>query len=234
MVRPIALLGLVLGLSAASVSAEELGPPTIRVIGEATVTTRPDRVEIDIAVVTAAPDARDAATENARKLDRVLEAVRETLTRSSQIETIGYMIRPDYSDPRPGGAPEIRGYTARNVVRVTLDDLSRIGAVIDVATGTGANEVERIAFTLAREDEPRARALREAALQARAKAESLSESLGLEVVRVATVQETTPIARPMTEMAMARDAGPATPIVPGAIETTATVELTIEVTPGAP
>jgi len=244
MFRHVAQLGLVLGLilvvaGAASRTPREPEPdeprtPTIRVIGEATVTTRPDRAEIDLAVVTSAPDARDAAAQNARKLDDVLASVRQVLNRTSRIETIGYMVRPDYSEPEPGTAPAIRGYTARNVVRVTLDDLSRIGAVIDTATKSGANEVERIGFTLAREDVPRARALREAALQARAKAESLAESLELDVVRIASVQETTPVARPVHEMALARDGGPTTPIVPGAIETTAIVELSIEVAPRGP
>jgi len=79
-----------------------------------------------------------------------------------------------------------------NVVQVTLDDLAKIGTVIDSATLAGANHVQGIQFTLRDQDAVRAEALRQAASRARAEAELLAAALGLKVVRAASVEESSP------------------------------------------
>src|SRR5256885_3291973 len=50
---------------------------SIRVTGDARVTARPDRVQIDIGVTTRAAQPQDAASQNAREVDAVLAAVRK-------------------------------------------------------------------------------------------------------------------------------------------------------------
>ena len=49
---------------------------------------------------------------------------------SADIRTTGYSLSPDYRYPREGGEPSISGYTATNVVQVTLVDLTQVGQVI--------------------------------------------------------------------------------------------------------
>jgi uncharacterized protein YggE len=205
-------------------------PPasTIRVTGEGSVTSRPDRVELDLGVVTRAPSSEQAATENARVLQNVIAALRKVLGPKADIQTISYALQPDYQYPQ-GGPPQITGYTASNTVRVKADDLNRIGAVLDAATRAGANQVERIRFLLKDEDAAQAQALRIAVRDANAKAASLATTLGLQIVRVRSVIETSPTPRPMYDLEMAKAAAVTTPILPGAIETTATVTLTVEV-----
>jgi hypothetical protein len=228
MIRPIAV-SLVLGLILASharAAADEPTASTIRVNGEATVTSRPDRVEVDLGVVTRAPGAEAAATANAKQLESSLAALRETLGSSASIETISYSLQPDYYHPPQGGESKITGYTATNVVRVTLDDVTRVGTVIDTVTRSGANQIQQVRFTLKNDAAARARALRIAVLDARSKAASLANALDLVVVGVTSVVETGPTAQPVRELAMARTT---TPIVPGGIETTAMVTLTVEV-----
>src|SRR5690606_22103383 len=127
---------------------------------------------------------------------------------------------------------KITGYTATNVVRVTMDDVRRVGTVIDAATGAGANQVQRIRFTLADEGAAKSEALRLAARDARAKAASLATALGLRFVRIRAVAEASATPRPFYDLELARVAAPTTPILPGSIETTATVTLTIEVGTG--
>jgi uncharacterized protein YggE len=224
------LLALVASPASADADADADEPPasTIRVMGEASVTSRPDRVELDLGVVTRAPSSQQAATENARALQNVLAALRKVLGPKADIQTISYALQPDYQYPQ-GGPPQITGYTAINTVRVKQDDLARIGAVLDAATRAGANQVERIRFTLKDEDAATAKALRLAVLDARAKATTLASTLGLQIVRVRSVNETSPTPRPMYDLAMAKTAAVTTPILPGAIETTATVTLTVEV-----
>jgi uncharacterized protein YggE len=211
---------------------------SIRVTGDAHVTAKPDRVQIDIGVSTRAAASQDAASQNARQVDAVLTAVRKAGGPTAVLKTVGYWLNPNYRFHPNGGEPTIEGYTAQNVVQVTLDDLARIGSVIDAATQAGANHVQSIQFTLRDQEQVRAEALREAVTRARAQADVLAAALGLKVVRVLSVEESSPRVMPvrvfsgMTRAAAAEQA-PATPVEAGTLEVTANVTLAVEVSPVA-
>jgi uncharacterized protein len=217
-------------------SAEQAAPPlsTIRVTGNATVTTKPDRVDIDIGVVTQATQAQAAAAENATRLDSVLAALRKTLGEGSDIKTVSYTLTPNYHYRPAGGEPTITGYTGTNVVRITVDDLNKLGTVIDTATRAGANRVQDIRFTLRDPVAVHLQALREAAARAKAEANTLASALGVKVLRVLTVEDIggqpTPI-RPLmlaTRRAEMAQEEP-TPIEAGTLDVRANVTLTVEV-----
>jgi uncharacterized protein YggE len=209
--------------------------PSIRVTGEAIIKARPDQAQINVGVVTQAPNAQNAATRNAQQLDAVLAELRQALGAGAEIKTISYSLTPNYRYPREGGEPTLTGYTATNVVEVTLNDLAQVGQVIDLATKSGANQVQRLQFTLKDEQTVRAQALREAVTKARAKAEVIASALGAKVVRVLRVEESGPVlVQPyLAEAAMQRDmaASVRTPIEPGTIEVRAVINLTLEIAP---
>jgi uncharacterized protein len=210
---------------------------SIRVTGEARVSAQPDRVQIDLGVQTQAPLSQDAASANARALEAALAAVRKAAGPGAQLKTVSYSLTPNYQYHTGGGEPTITGYTALNVVQVTLDDLARSGAVLDAATRAGANRVQGMQWTLRDQDTVRAEALREAATRARAEAQVLADALGLRIVRVLTVEESSPQIVPLrTHVAMARaTAGVAeapTPVEAGTLDVSASVTLTVEVGPG--
>src|SRR6516162_5562966 len=140
--------------SAAATALAQQQPPvsSIRVTGDARVTAKPDRVQIDIGVTTRAALSQDAAAQNARQVDTVLTAVRKAAGPTAVLKTISYSLNPNYRFHPNGGEPTIEGYTALNVVQVTLDELGKMGAVIDAATQSGANHVQGIQFTLRDQD----------------------------------------------------------------------------------
>jgi uncharacterized protein YggE len=219
----------------ATVLAQQPPPSSIRVTGDARVTAKPDRVQIDIGVTTRAPQSQEAATQNARQVDTVLAAVRKAAGSTAVLKTISYSLNPNYQYHPNGGEPTLEGYTALNVVQVTLDELGKIGAVIDAATQAGANHVQGIQFTLRDQDAVRAEALREAALRARAEADVLAAALGLKVLRVLSVEENSPRVVPIrvyggAQRAMAA-AAPTTPVEAGTLDVTADVTLSVEVAP---
>jgi uncharacterized protein YggE len=209
---------------------------SIRVTGDAKVTARPDRVQIDIGVTTRAAQSQEAASQNARQVDAVLAAVRKA-TPAAVLKTISYSLNPTYQYHSKGEEPTIAGYSAVNVVQVTLDDLAKIGTVIDSATLAGANHVQGIQFTLRDQDAVRAEALRQAATRARAEADMLAAALGLKVVRVLSVEENSPrmvpvrayMGAPRAVMGTAME----TPVEAGTLDVTADVMLTVEVSPTA-
>jgi uncharacterized protein YggE len=208
---------------------------SIRVTGDARVTAKPDRVQIDVGVVTRAPQAQQAAADNARDTDAALGALRKAAGSGATLRTVSYSLTPAYRY-RANEEPTLTGYTATNLVQVSLDDLTRIGAVIDAATGAGANQVQGIQFTLRDADTVRDEALRQAAQSARAKADTLAAALGLRIIRVLTVEENSPRPVPVRSY-MSRSAGAsavaaaATPVEAGTLDITADVMLTVEVSP---
>ena len=237
--RGLVAVVLACAVGAAPVRAQQtpLSPvSSIRVTGDAKVTARPDRVQIDIGVTTRAAQSQEAASQNARQVDAVLAAMRKA-TPAAVLKTISYSLNPTYQYHSNGEEPTITGYSAVNVVQVTLDDLAKIGTVIDSATLAGANHVQGIQFTLRDQDAVRAEALRQAATRARAEAEVLAAALGLKVLRVLSVEENSPRVMPV-HIAMAAPRAVAsgavtTPMEAGTLDVTADVSLTVEVSPTA-
>jgi len=229
---------LVLLACATLTTAQDAVTPEIRVTGEATLSIEPDQAEIDLGVVTQAPTARAASEANATKLDAVLTAIRNIIgdvSGSGKIETTNYSLRPNYTRPRDGGEATIASYTVTNTVRASGVAIDTTGELIDAAIAAGANNVQRLNFTVADAETPRLRALGDAARQARAKAEALAAALELEIVRVLSVAEGTPVVvRPYTPraaMMQAEAAAPPTPVEPGAVEVHASVTLRVHVMP---
>lgn len=204
-------------------------PPSIRTSGEAVVTVQPDRARIDVGVVTQANSSQTAVSQNAQKLEATLARLRQLLGANADVKTVSYTLTPNYRYPREGGEPTITGYTATNIVRVTLDDLTRVGSVIDAASQAGANRIQSLQFTLKDEQAAQAQALREAAIKARRKAEALASALNVKIVRILSAAEGGSPVIPVRDIAFARAEAAQTPIEPGTIDVRAEVVLTVEI-----
>lgn len=224
------LVLLILGVAqgAAQDPTEKL-PPSIRTSGEAVVSVNPDRAQIDVGVVTQANTSQTAVAQNAQKLEATLARLRQLLGNTADIKTISYTLSPTYRYPKEGGEPTITGYTATNIVRVTLDDLTKVGQVIDTATQSGSNRIQNLRFTLKDEQTVQAQALRDAAVNARSKARALASALNLRIIRVLSVVESGSPSFPVRDVAFARAEAAPTPIEPGTIEVRATVSYMVEV-----
>ena len=221
-----------LACAVSQVNAQQFTSPmsSIRVTGDAVVTAKPDRALIDVGVLTQEKQSQNAAAQNARQLDAIMVALHKLLGADADIKTINYALNPDYQYRPLGGKSSVSSYTALNVVRVTVDDLDKVGPVIDAATQAGANHVESVRYTVRDQQVLRSQAVREAALKARANADALASALNLKITRVVSVEEGdgTPAA---PDSADPRDpAGPApTPIQSSSFVVTANVTLTAEV-----
>jgi uncharacterized protein YggE len=205
-------------------------PPVraIRATGEAVVTATPDRAEMNVAVTTQAATAEQAAAENARKTEAVLAAVRKALEPGAEVKTVGYTLAPNYVYPREGGEAKVTGYNASNTVLVTTNDLKRVGAVIDAAVGAGANNIQGLQFTLKNDATVQAEALRQAAQNARRRAEAIAAGLGVKPNGIVQAEEASAGVRPvMYEASAIRTASAQTPVEPGTVEVRATVTVAI-------
>jgi uncharacterized protein YggE len=222
------VLLLLIGAVTASAQTDKL-PPSIKTTGEATVVVQPDRAQIDVGVVTESTNSQTAVSQNAEKVTATLAALRQLLGADADIKTISYSVTPKYQYPRDGGEATLTGYTATNIVRVTLDDLAKVGSVIDTASQSGSNRINGLRFILKDEAPVQAQALRQAAVSARSKAQSLASALDLKVVRILTLEESSSPVYPVRDVAFARAESSSTPIEAGTIEIKASVTLTVEI-----
>ena len=208
-------------------------PPSITVNGEATIAAEPDQAQIDIGVTTQARTAPEASRENAERLARVLAEVKKLLSKADEVKTSGYALNPQYRYPQ-GGKPEIVGYIANNIVRIKTARLDEVGRLIDAAMQAGANNINRLLFTLKDEEAARLDALRQASAKAKAKAEAIAASLGLKIIRISSISEGERSFQPiLRQVPMARAEALAaqapTPVEPGTVDVRSTVTLTVEV-----
>jgi hypothetical protein len=210
----------------------ESRPPSIEVSAEGQVDVPPDLATLDFGVTTEAPTAAAAARENSVRMEAVLAAVRRLLGADARITTGSYTLHANQTSPRDGSPPKVTGYTARNVVQLKTKALGRLGETIDTAVKAGANQVQRIAFSLSDETAPRREALRIAVARAKEKAQTIASALGVQANAVhSLVEQDVGGPRPLMRQATAMYAESAalTPVEPGHVEVRARVVLTMEI-----
>lgn len=206
---------------------------TVEVSGTAQVDVPADRGRASFAVESRAASAGEASAANADAMSSVTAALRESGIRGLDIETFGYTLRPEYrvGDQR---VREIDGYTALNNVRVTVEDVTAVGRLIDVAIGAGANRVTGLAFEASDTEAARLEALRLAVQKATAEAEAIASALGRELGEPLEVRGGAEAPRRrvpvMFDRMEAARAAP-TPIEPGEQTVQATVTITFALGP---
>jgi len=193
---------------------------TIAVTGSASIRSAPDEAVVTLGVQTQAPTAQGALQQNASRMSDVMKAILGDGVKPADIATAWVNLYPNYDS----GGTAIVSYAAQNQVNVTVRDLSKVGAIIDDAVGTGANLSSGIQFQLSDQNQGVERALAEAVANARAKAEALASAGDASLGSVVTITEgTTPQYPPMPFAADAGRAAASTPISPPTLETQVTV-----------
>jgi len=213
-------------------SGQESSKPLIRAAGEAVVTAKPDRAQLDIGVVTQAATAEAAARQNAVVQEELSKQLQDTLSTAAEVKSTRYSVTPVYRYPKEG-SPTISGYSAQTTLQVQIDDLSRVGRIIDIASQSGANQIQRLRFSIRDELSLQLEALRQATAAAKAKAEAMAAALGLRIIGILEVAEESSLIQPLEDRAFAvAEASPRasqTAIEPGVVEIRARVTLAVEV-----
>lgn len=226
------LAALLLTLGAAHAHAQATLPPAepvVVVTGEGVVTAAPDQVRASFAVENRSKNPKDAQTQNAKAMTSVQEHLLAAGIPKDAIRTLSYDLHLESDWVNGRQVP--RGYLARNTIEVRLDDISRVGEVIDIAITNGANSVHGVRFDLKARESLEREALKRATVDALARAEAAASGAGASIGRVIRIEEPSsgyPQPMPMMREAMmsAPDSRVATPIVSGEIEIRSRVVLT--------
>jgi uncharacterized protein YggE len=199
---------------------------TFSVTGEGKVNVPPD-----IAIITAGVQAQGTTVKMAQDLlntniNAVSAAVKSAGIPSKDIQTSGYSIYPQY-DYR-GGNPKISGYRASSNLTIKVRAIDNANAVIDAATGAGANQLGGIRFDVDDKTKAQNEAREKAVAQARSKAENAARIAGFSLGKIINYSEDFGNApQPIPMMAKADMAGSAE--VPTQVET-GTNEIMVTVT----
>jgi hypothetical protein len=215
------------GASAQTPSVPAPENPVVVTTGEAVVKRAPDRAFVSVSAESRARTSREAQRTNAEAMTTVLGRLKAAGLVGDAIQTTGYDIQPEFE--YGNGRQTLRGYVVRNAIEVRVDDLPKLGEILDIAVGAGATSVAGVRFDLKDRSGAEREALHRAVEDARARANAAAAGAAMKVERIVRIEEqrvnVMPPPRPM--MAMRAEAqAVTTPVVAGELEIRATVTLT--------
>jgi uncharacterized protein YggE len=172
---------LIITFASLGYAEENHSPATIEVTNRAKIMVMPNMATVSFAVETSAATAKQAASENAEKTNKVLNALREIAAKEVTIKTSGFSLTPIYDKDsmlRP------RGYQARNSVILATKSIDTLGTFIDEASRVGVSHIGSLTFGTDRDEELRTQAAVKAVQQAKEIAEDLAKAAGLTIKKI--------------------------------------------------
>jgi hypothetical protein len=212
--------------------AQTLAPanegPVVMTVGEGVVKRAPDRVWVSIAAESRAKTAPEAQRANADAMAAVMQKLKGVGLPADAVRTSAYNLQPEFD--YANGRQTLRAYVARNGIEVRLDDVTKVGEVLEAAVGSGATSVGGVRFDLKDHGAAEREALRLAVADARQRADAAASGANMRVANVLRIEEQRVFAQEPRPMMMAMRQGPADagqpPIAPGEIEIKSTVTMT--------
>ena len=202
---------------------------TINVSGSSELTFDPNQAEVWAGISIVKPTAEEAQNEANKVINKIIDGLRYKGIQDKDIATEQLSL---YEETRwENNQLKSIGWRATQTLKIRTTDLSKVGLIVDVCVNNGANQIPNINFGLTeeKEQEYKKQALAEAAKNAKAKAETIAESLGVKLGKVKTVSESNYYYTPYT-YAMARAEGKdavaeAATVLPGDVTVTGQVSI---------
>lgn len=162
-------------LSGDSKAENESQISTVLVQGEGTVKVKPDIAFINVGVESSNLDAKVAQEENSEKMESIMKALKDYGLNDDDIKTVSYNIWRgiDYSKEE-----SVEEYHVTNIIELSIDDITKVGNVIDITSEAGANQINSIRFSVVDEKKYYDEALVIAMENAEAKATSIMGTFG--------------------------------------------------------
>jgi uncharacterized protein YggE len=214
--------------------------PRISVSGTGTVSATPDQGQIAFTVRVRDALASNAVSKQAAIMNNVMGALTAEDIAKEDITTSGYSLNPVYNQtdyckegycpPTPATTGVIVGYEAVQSMQVTVNDLPRIGNVLDKIVQAGVNQIDYIGFSFkdSTYNSLRAEAYKKAVGDAHGQADAIVGAMGGFIIGIASAS--TNYWGPIYTMEKTGVSGgtvpPSTPVVPqGSITVTAQVNI---------
>lgn len=217
---------LCLGATNSPVWAQEAG--IITVTGEATVSAAPDMASLSLGVTTQAQSAGEAMTQNNAAMQAVMDRLAAAGIAPRDLQTSNLQLQPNWVQDESMQTPEIRGYSASNMLTVRVRDLSILGSVVDAAVKDGANALNGLSFEQSDPKSAQSQARQSAIKDATAKAREMVTAAGASLGKIVSISENGGYVSPMPMLKAAMDEA-AVPIAAGEIGISAQVTVVFEI-----
>ncbi len=161
----------------------------ITVTGDAQTDVMPDLAVLTLTVVTQGQDAQTVQEDNSKKMNTVLQALKDAGVLDKEIETINYNLNPWQEWDAKTQSMQDKGYRLQNTLQVKSKDVKNTGKLLDLAVKNGVNTVDGVYFTLSDDAEASVRdqLVAQASLKAKQKAQTLAKNLDVTLGKVLSV-----------------------------------------------
>jgi len=206
---------------------------TINVQGDAELTFDPDEAEVWAGVSIVKDTAEEAQTEANKVINDIADGLRYKGIGEDDIETTRLSLYEEREWDE--GKSTIIGWRATQTLKVKTTDMNKVGTIVDIAVDNGANQINNINFGLTKEKEQeyKKEALTVAARNAKEKAETIADSLGVTLGSIKTVSESSyhyrPYAYAMEKTVGAPAIEEATAVMPSDVTVTANIAIVYNV-----
>lgn len=225
---------LALAMPAAAQDMRRMEPErSVTTSGQASVRLAPDRAWVTVGIEARAQKPQEAQKQAADVMQRIQRQLEALGIPPEAIRTVSFNLQADwdYSNNRRN----LRGYIVSNLVEVKVDDIAKVGDVLDRSIASGGNTIHGVRWDLQNRDKAERDALRQAVEDAKQRAEVAVAAAGATLGPVMRINEQRyDQPRPMMDAVMMRQtaaeaAPPATPISPGEIEIRSTVTVSFSI-----
>ena len=202
-------------------------PSTVTVTGEASVTAVPDQAWVRVGAESRSKISKEAQQRNAEAMTAVQQKLASMGIEKDAVRTIAIDLQPEFD--YVNGRQVARGYVARNTIEVRVDDLARLGGVLDAVVASGATSLNGLRFDVKNRIAVEQQALQAAVGAANAKAAAVAAGAKRAIDRVIRIEEIFVGGggpEPMMMRSMAQRGDAQTPVAAGEIEIRAQVRLT--------
>jgi len=212
------------------VAGPPLGPPlpTVVVRGEGVVRAVPDMATIGLGTEHTASTPKDAQAVVAKAMTAVQARLAAAGVPKDAMRTTAYDVQPRIDWVNGKQVP--RGYQSRHAIEVRVDDIARVGELLELAIAAGGTSVQGVQFDLKQRASLEREALTRAVADARARADAAAAGAGTTVAAIVRIEEAglgggpEPVMMRMAAAPMSADAAP--PVAPGETQIRASVTLT--------
>jgi len=230
----IGIMALAIVLISSSLYAILAGTPTtnittptehiLSVSGIGDIKVNPDLARIILGAVTEGKTTTDTVAQNTEIVNQMIKRLADMGITKENIQTTGYNIYPIYSYPNNGSQPYVVGYRVSHNLEVSVEGANMTqlgitaGKIIDEAVAAGINQVSGVQFTVSEQTlkQLKNQALQLAISDASGKANITATALGVKIVGVQSVSESSPTPYPVFYTADAKE-GRSTTFIPGEV-----------------
>ncbi|MEK7573003.1 MAG: SIMPL domain-containing protein [Patescibacteria group bacterium] len=156
--------------------------------GQGSASAAPDEATISFGVTKTAGTVEDAQDLTNTAIENILNNLKKLGVSDKDLKTVNYSVNPDYNF---NGGQKISGYTVTQNIDLKLKDIKNTNKAVGTITASGANLVGQIQFGFT--DGSKAKleemARKEAADDAKQKAQSLAKTAGINLGKIINVQE---------------------------------------------